>query len=191
MASGNDGATACAESTAEATPAACGAKPWPRVLHPGHLAGRSVRTVVADVDLRAGDQLADLTGRTPAPGADGVAHRAAGPPRFAPPGTTRAIDDLLDALVTEGKGVCDFAERATSQVQPPDRGVIFRAREESPAIGLAQVRSGPSRPLEQVGIERHTRMSIITRLISLHKLDKCAWGELAAPGAPTLRSSPT
>ena len=115
-----------------------------------------VHTGIADVDAWASDEFVHFSRWTTAPCAAGIDGHAAAAPGAAPPAAAGSRDDLLNALVTDLEGGRDFAERAATQVQPADRGVIVAAGQERIALGVGHAFAGSSGSAQQVGIQSHS-----------------------------------
>ena len=110
-----------------------------------------LHTRIADIDAWTSDESVHFGRWAAAPRAAGIDGNAAAAPGAAPPAAAGGRDDLLNALVADLEGGRDFAERAATQVQPADRGVIVAAGQESIALGGGQAFAGSSGSAEQVG----------------------------------------
>src|SRR6185369_15949476 len=81
--------------------------------------------LVADVDVRTGDELGNLARRPTTERADGVALDGARAPDARPPRAARFADDLLDPLMAEAERLGDFAQGAAGQVETADGRVVL------------------------------------------------------------------
>jgi hypothetical protein len=61
-------------------------------------------------------------------GARQPARRIPGTPDSPPPASAGGIDDLLDALMAEAEFLCDFPQRRSGKVYPPDDSMVFCPR---------------------------------------------------------------
>src|SRR5262249_15383867 len=136
-------------------------EPAARVRVARHFLGEP-DAAVADEDVGSRNQLVDLARRPAAVRADGIAPLVARPPDALPPAAAGAVDNLLHALVAQPERLRDLAQRAPSQVQAPDRGVVVGARELRLALRVGQLAPIVARPLQELLVEHHVPSCLST-----------------------------